>query len=1132
MKYSVIILLIVLSRISFAQTSKGDEYYQQAKEWLDKGDFTKALKAMENSRAQYLKDKDWYHYFLATDGASVICQDDGKGELAERIVLEAIRILPKTTPENLILHARMNDNLGFTYLNVLQNPDKAINAYSEAIRIYEKVEPDKTITLAFEKTNRGISYFTKEAYQQSIDDFLSAIALYEKDPTVEGKTLATTYQIVANSYMKLLNYDQAIDYYNKAIKTLWGTEEKETLASSYNDLANAYEEKGFYTEALDNIQKTKGINAELFGKESSAYAQACTNTAVIYNLMGDLQSALQQYSEALTIYSKAPPEDIQVLIDLMLSVAKVTNNVGMVEQSRILQEQTLNLINSQSSDNSFNLVALYMHMAVTSFYNAAYDQSLEYNFKALDILKSKNNTDPFYSAQIYNNVGVAYDELFEVELALQYKNQALDLDKKLYGEVHPDVAMAISNIGLTYELTEDYDKALEYLFKALDMRIKTLGAMHDDVGTTYLNIGLMYLKKSEFDKAILNLEKADGIYKKYDTYKDKSMILNRLAFAWFAKNDFAKASQYYQKAIISNVLNFENSSFDSFPENPDYLSYSELITSYVGKVDIYVRKGDQTNLMKGLKLVEAADAILKEKSILLNNPKDRLELAQMTYFFVEAGMKLIDKLVQITKDQSYLEKAFYLSERIKANELYSEIQVSKAGAIAKVPNKIIKRQWEIANLVRGIEQQLAQAYTTKNLDLITKLKSQLFELSKENETIEIELIKKSSAYSSTTSERNLPTWKQVSATLPPKTALVTYTITDSAKYILIGTQHKLIFTSIDAKVDLEKMVRGYRNQIKFQMPTLSASSKKLADVIWQPVEDAIMQLGDIENLIIIPDGPLSLIPFEALETKGKYVVEFYNIRYNVSGAMLMQVAKGLAPQKPSVIALAPVFEDEATNFVNKSCEPFVDAAQKTDSTSRSFSLDGEYIMPLPATEMEVKEIHKSVSGGDLFSKYFIKKDANEELIKKGELSKYDYIHFATHGLVNSQYPELSGLLLAQNKASAEDGILYTGEIYGLDLKAELVTLSACETALGKRVEGEGVRGLTAAFLFAGARTVVVSLWKVADESTAQLMINFYNQLLSGKDKSSALREAKLALLRDANYANPFYWAPFVQVGAN
>jgi CHAT domain-containing protein len=154
------------------------------------------------------------------------------------------------------------------------------------------------------------------------------------------------------------------------------------------------------------------------------------------------------------------------------------------------------------------------------------------------------------------------------------------------------------------------------------------------------------------------------------------------------------------------------------------------------------------------------------------------------------------------------------------------------------------------------------------------------------------------------------------------------------------------------------------------------------------------------------------------------------------------------------------------------------------------------------------------------------------LINKGELENFDYIHLATHGFVNSQYPELSGLLLTQDSKSKEDGVLYTGEILGLNLNAELVTLSACETALGKKVEGEGVRGLSTAFLLAGSKNVIASLWKVSDESTSKLMIEFYTQLLSGKDKASALRLAKLSLIKTENYSHPYYWAPFVQIGVN
>jgi CHAT domain-containing protein len=134
--------------------------------------------------------------------------------------------------------------------------------------------------------------------------------------------------------------------------------------------------------------------------------------------------------------------------------------------------------------------------------------------------------------------------------------------------------------------------------------------------------------------------------------------------------------------------------------------------------------------------------------------------------------------------------------------------------------------------------------------------------------------------------------------------------------------------------------------------------------------------------------------------------------------------------------------------------------------------------------------------------------------------------------VNSQYPELSGLLLTQDSKSVEDGVLYTGEILALELNAQLVTLSACETALGKKVEGEGVRGLSTAFLFAGAKNVIASLWKVSDESTAELMIEFYTELLSGKDKATSLRLAKLRLIKSEAFSHPYYWAPFIQVGAN
>ena len=158
-------------------------------------------------------------------------------------------------------------------------------------------------------------------------------------------------------------------------------------------------------------------------------------------------------------------------------------------------------------------------------------------------------------------------------------------------------------------------------------------------------------------------------------------------------------------------------------------------------------------------------------------------------------------------------------------------------------------------------------------------------------------------------------------------------------------------------------------------------------------------------------------------------------------------------------------------------------------------------------------------------------DASEALIKANNLKNYKYLHFATHGMVNESKPELSRVFLCPK--GDEDGSLFSGEIYNLKINADLVTLSACETGLGKIAEGEGIVGLSRSLMYAGAENLVVSLWQVADASTAQLMIDFYKEHLYHSENdlfSDDLRKAKLKLLNSENYYNPYYWAPFILVG--
>jgi CHAT domain-containing protein len=265
----------------------------------------------------------------------------------------------------------------------------------------------------------------------------------------------------------------------------------------------------------------------------------------------------------------------------------------------------------------------------------------------------------------------------------------------------------------------------------------------------------------------------------------------------------------------------------------------------------------------------------------------------------------------------------------------------------------------------------------------------------------------------------------------------------------------------------------------------------------------------INDLIIIPTGRLSIIPFETLLTgnakEGQstqtlpYLIKKYSVRYEFSAGLLLQKKKeSIVTKAPSALLCAPV------SFKNN-------------------------LVSLPGTESEVNTIAELFSAKNLTNRVVLNDQANESVIKENSIQNYTVIHLATHGVVDEQNPELSQIYL--QPTSTEDGNLFAGEIYNLNLNANLVTLSACETGLGKLSKGEGVIGLSRALVYAGAKNLIVSFWSVADESTEQFMTDFYKQSLASNmvNSSENLRQAKLNMIK-GKFSSPFYWAPFILIG--
>jgi CHAT domain-containing protein len=301
------------------------------------------------------------------------------------------------------------------------------------------------------------------------------------------------------------------------------------------------------------------------------------------------------------------------------------------------------------------------------------------------------------------------------------------------------------------------------------------------------------------------------------------------------------------------------------------------------------------------------------------------------------------------------------------------------------------------------------------------------------------------------------------------------------------------------------------------------------------------KIAHANKLVIIPDEVLHHLPFEALLArpiqgttpdfaKLPYLIHEFEVRYHASAAMLSSDDRRPAPERSGTgfAGLAPVFSGR-DGISGRTTPPTTPGNERYAVTTRAIQLGGRTFPALLASADEVRGIARLFEDQRQPVVTYLHDKATESALKDPSTRQSAYVHIASHGFINENRPKLSGLILAKGNA-ADDGVLYSGEVYNLETAADLVVLSACESGLGKVVRGEGILGLTRGFLYAGARNIVVSLWQVADRSTAEMMLEFYRNILEGQTYSSALRTAKLKMIKGGKYAYPLEWSPFVLNG--
>jgi len=368
------------------------------------------------------------------------------------------------------------------------------------------------------------------------------------------------------------------------------------------------------------------------------------------------------------------------------------------------------------------------------------------------------------------------------------------------------------------------------------------------------------------------------------------------------------------------------------------------------------------------------------------------------------------------------------------------------------------------------------------------------------------------------------TLKAAQADLSPGEAILEYVLAEPTSYCLALTHTDSAIVRLPAgRNQIDQLTSQYLSQVMAGKSD-SQDAKTLYALLLKPVPHSSRPA----RLVIVPDGPLFNIPFDALiAANGKYVLQSHIISYAPSVTVLHFIRNRHRAHQPQMAFLGVgdvPYDMEAQNNEPGNSESFV------QTVSRGvYDISGARLYPLPETRSELISASQALQDPKQ-TVLLLGTKATESAFKSEPLADFKIIHFAVHGISTPNFPERDALVLGRAPHSVDDGLLQVREIARLRLDADLVTLSACNTGTGKLEGEEGILGLTQAFLFAGARTVASSLWPVDDASTEALMKRFYIHLAQGEDEATALRSAKLDYLKQDPGQPPIYWAPFVVVG--
>lgn len=950
------------------------------------------------------------------------------------------------------------------------------------------------------------------------------------------------------------NLKKALGLYEEALPSQDDDAPWDKITACWDGLGEIHRQKTDFDSANSCYQKALEVGLAHLGENHVAIATCYHHLGLLYSNLADANTSRIYCEKALSIRRKLFGEKHLDVAESMTLLGKLDFAQDKIEdgERRILEAHKMRL--ELVGENDLRVAGSYL--SLLSVYARRDDAKyLDYGQKALNLcLKMIGEMHPI-AISAYNALAL-YCYFKEDNFgARDYLLKNERLISIIYGENAFQLIANNTNLAAVFCALKDFNRSIEYHRKVQKILKERYGE-----NIVYANslcyLGEVYALKGDYQQAVDWYDKSYDLNVKLGVPAPwQFMLLNDLEAVLYLKiKDYINALKFSQKLLSLNYPKFNEKDVRGFPDDEKMIVDELLVDAFsfrgiIFRNYFYSRSQSIPDLQLSLKNFKTAVLLIDKLQMDYTQEISRIQMGTKINEVCSGALETTWQLYQLDHGQQQKETLHYFMEKEKSAALSFAIQDEEAKQTAGIPDSLLQasnaRRERLAQLKTDIQKEatkLAERDSVKSIEL----QNDYFNESRAYELLIKKFEKEFPRYHNLKYNVSVPSIIQIQTCLDDWTAMIEYFVADSLLYSVCISRSDCNIVTVSIDSTFSVLCDEFLSAIKADRPQrVDQIGGELYKKLILPHEE---KLADKTNLVIIQHSCLAKIPFEALQIPvaafdrahpliSRYLVEQFAISYHLSANIYLTSLQRHEQQAETAagdgfIGFAPVFVKNHIGSRISKKSVFDSYLASIGNYYSMITRDGENFCELPFSRKEVQGIADEFRRKkEKFINYF-DQSATEEMFKQ-DVQHGKYVHLATHSFINEQEPILSGIAFyqpADGAAQREDGVLYAEEVYGLNLNADLVVLSSCESGIGKQVKGEGMLGFTRGFLYAGARNILVSLWKVDDRQTSELMVSFYRQVLNGKSFADALQNAKTTMLKKDKRLTPLHWSGFILIG--